>query len=110
MRQILVDHARRRRAAKRGGGNRVALDEAAGAFRQDTVDLVELDRALVKLAQLDARQGRIVELRFFLGMTEDETAEILEVSAITVKRDWRIAKAVLRVELGCGVRNGEGRP
>ena len=109
MRQILVDHARRKRAGKRGGGNQVVRAEAAGAFRNDAVDLVELDQALERLARLDARQGRVVELRFFLGLTEDEIAEILEVSPITVKRDWRIAKAALRFELGGGVRAAGGR-
>ncbi len=110
MRQILVDHSRRRQAAKRGGGNRAVLDEAATVFRQNTVDLVEIDEALEKLSRLDARQGQIVELRFFLGLTEDEIAEILEVSPITVKRDWRIAKAALRLELGAGAPAREGRP
>uniref|UniRef100_Q01NG1 RNA polymerase, sigma-24 subunit, ECF subfamily n=1 Tax=Solibacter usitatus (strain Ellin6076) TaxID=234267 RepID=Q01NG1_SOLUE len=109
MRQILVDHARRRLAGKRGGGNQVVLDEAAGAFREDAVDLVELDQALQRLARLDARQGRVVELRFFLGLTEDEIADILDVSPVTVKRDWRIAKAALRIELGGGVRGAGGR-
>jgi RNA polymerase sigma factor (sigma-70 family) len=67
------------------------------------VDFVALDQALDKLAQLDPRQGRIVELRFFGGLTEDEIAEVLDVSAITVKRDWRIARAFLYGQLGPGV-------
>jgi RNA polymerase sigma factor (TIGR02999 family) len=104
MRQILVNHARDRRAAKRGGGNKVALEEgAAGVTPERGVDFVALDEALDKLAQLDPRQGRIVELRFFGGLTEDEIAEVLDVSAITVKRDWRIARAFLYGQLGPGV-------
>jgi RNA polymerase sigma factor (TIGR02999 family) len=100
MRQILVNHARHHGAAKRGGGNRVALEEGATVVQQRPVDFVALDEALDKLAQLDPRQSRIVELRFFGGLTEDEIAEVLDVSAITVKRDWRIARAVLHRQLG----------
>jgi RNA polymerase sigma factor (TIGR02999 family) len=103
MRQILVDHARHHRAAKRGGGNKVALEEAAGVAQQREVDLVALDEALVDLARLDPRQSRVVELRFFGGLTEDEIADVLDVSPITVKRDWRIARAVLHHQLGGGV-------
>jgi RNA polymerase sigma factor (TIGR02999 family) len=103
MRQILVDHARRHRAAKRGGGNKVALEEAAGVAGRQEVDLVALDEALGDLARLDPRQGRVVELRFFGGLTEDEIAGLLDVSPITVKRDWRIARAVLHYQLGGGV-------
>ena len=103
MRQILVDHAKRHKALKRGGGNQVALDEAAGAVQpQPQIDLVALNEALEKLAEVDPRQSRIVELRFFGGLTEDEVAEVLGVSPITVKRDWRIAKAVLSTQLGAG--------
>jgi RNA polymerase sigma factor (TIGR02999 family) len=103
MRQILVDHARRRLAAKRGGGNKAAIEEAAGVAQQQEVDLVALDEALGDLARLDPRQSRIVELRFFGGLTEDEIADLLHVSPITVKRDWRIARAVLHHQLGGGV-------
>jgi RNA polymerase sigma factor (TIGR02999 family) len=104
MRQILVDHARRHRAAKRGGGNnKVALDEAVGMAVRQEVDLLALDEALGDLARIDPRQGRVVELRFFGGLTEDEIAGLLEVSPITVKRDWRIARAVLHHQLGGGV-------
>src|SRR5882724_6512376 len=104
MRQILVNHAKHHRAAKRGGGNKVELDENnAGAVQQRGVDLIALDEALEKLTELDPRQGRIVELRFFGGLTEDEIAGVLGVSAITVKRDWRIARAVLNRELGPGI-------
>src|SRR5437588_3882725 len=74
MRHILVDHVRRHRAAKRGGGNKVGLEEAAGVVQQGEVDLVALDEALDKLARLDPRQSRIVELRFFGGLTEEEIA------------------------------------
>jgi RNA polymerase sigma factor (TIGR02999 family) len=103
MRQILVNHAKQHRAAKRGGGNKVELEEGATVVQQRGVDMIALDEALDKLAQLDPRQGRIVELRFFGGLTEEEIAEVLGVSAITVKRDWRIARAVLNRELGPGV-------
>jgi RNA polymerase sigma factor (TIGR02999 family) len=110
MRQILVDHARDRRAAKRGGGNKVALEEAAGVVPEPRVDFVALDEALDKLAQLDPRQSRIVELRFFGGLTENEIAEVLGVSAITVKRDWRIARAFLHRRLGADVMSRAARP
>ena len=100
MRQILVNHAKHHRAAKRGGGNKVALDEGAAVVQPRGVDLIALDSALDKLAQLDPRQSRIVELRFFGGLTEDEIADVLGVSAITVKRDWRIARAELHRQLG----------
>jgi RNA polymerase sigma factor (TIGR02999 family) len=103
IRQILVDHARHHRAAKRGGGNKVAIDEAAGVAQREEVDLVALDQALEDLARLDPRQSRVVELRFFGGLTEDEVAEVLDVSPITVKRDWRMARAVLHHQLGGGV-------
>jgi RNA polymerase sigma-70 factor (ECF subfamily) len=94
------NHADRHRAIKRGSGNKVDFDEAAGVVQQLQVDLLALDEALVKLARLNPRQSRIVELRFFGGLTEDETAEVLEVSPITVKRDWRIARAALHNQLG----------
>jgi RNA polymerase sigma factor (TIGR02999 family) len=100
MRQILVNHAKRHQAAKRGSGNKVALDENVAVVQQRGVDLIALDSALDKLAQLDPRQSRIVELRFFGGLTEEEIADVLGVSAITVKRDWRIARAVLHRQLG----------
>jgi RNA polymerase sigma factor (TIGR02999 family) len=110
MRQILVNHAHRHRAAKRGGGGKVALEQGTGLVQQRGVDLIALDQALEKLAQFDPRQGRIVELRFFGGLTEDEIAEVLEVSPITVKRDWRIAKAVLNRALGEGVLDQQEQP
>uniref|UniRef100_Q01P93 RNA polymerase, sigma-24 subunit, ECF subfamily n=1 Tax=Solibacter usitatus (strain Ellin6076) TaxID=234267 RepID=Q01P93_SOLUE len=96
MRQILVDHARERNAVKRGGGNKVALEEADAALSEGrAVDLIQLDHALDKLAELDPRQSRIVEMRFFAGLTEDEIAEVLGIAPVTVKRDWRAAKLLL---------------
>ena len=111
MRQILVNHAKRRQAAKRGGGNRVSLDEAAIVSQQtQEVSLIALDDALEKLALLDPRQCRIVELRFFGGLTEDEIAELVGVSPFTVKRDWRIARAVLYDELHAPIPAPERLP
>ena len=103
MRQILVDHARQHLAAKRGGGNKVALDAAAELAQRHGVDILALDEALGKLALLDARQSQVVELRFFAGLTEDEIADLLDVAPITIKRDWRMARAVLHHQLGGGV-------
>jgi len=100
MRQILVDHARRRAAAKRGGGwRRVTLSGAVvpGASRE--VDLLDLEQALTKLSELDERKARVIELRFYGGLTIDEVAALLEVSAITVNRDWWTARAWLQREL-----------
>jgi RNA polymerase sigma-70 factor, ECF subfamily len=101
MRRILVDHARRRHAQKRGGGDlRVTLtDGVAASASGGDVDLVLLDGALERLAALDARQARMVTMRFFAGLTVEETAEALGVSEKTVKRDWAAAKAWLRREL-----------
>lgn len=101
MRRILVDHARRHRASKRGGfQQKLTLDEAVDYSQPRDVDLVALDDALNALAQLDARQSRIVELRFFGGLSIEETAEALGVSPATVKVDWSMAKAWLRREIG----------
>jgi RNA polymerase sigma factor (TIGR02999 family) len=102
MRQILVNHAERHRAAKRGGGNKSELEEDAAVLLPTGVDVLDLDTALQKLAQVDPRKSQIVELRFFGGLTEDGIAEVLGVSAITVKRDWRLARAMLRNELRAG--------
>jgi RNA polymerase sigma factor (TIGR02999 family) len=99
IRQILIKHARRRRAAKRGGGSNLSLEEACLTVAEPGLDLLALDQALDKLSQLDPRQGRIVELRFFGGLTEEEIANIVGVSVITVKRDWQTAKAMLHHEL-----------
>ena len=100
MRRILVDHARGRSAAKRGSGApKLALvEELAGAAAPD-VDLVALDDALNKLAEFDPQQSRIVELRFFSGLSIEDTAEALGISPATVKRDWSTAKAWLYREL-----------
>jgi RNA polymerase sigma-70 factor (ECF subfamily) len=100
MRQILVDHARRRRSRKRAGGaQRVSLDEDAIVSEERAADVVALDEALALLAELDHRQSRIVELRFFGGLSIEETAEVLGVSPGTVMRDWTLAKAWLRREI-----------
>jgi RNA polymerase sigma factor (TIGR02999 family) len=100
MRRILVDFARSRRYQKRGGGERiVALDEAALVPYEQTGDLVALDEALKLLADLDERQSRVVELRFFGGLSVEETAEFLKVSPATVRRDWSMARAWLHREL-----------
>lgn len=100
MRSVLVDHARARGAAKRGGGwCRITLDEAAAFQPENEVDLSALDEALARLARLKQRAARIVELRFFGGMSVEEVADCLGVSARTVKGDWRTARAWLRAEL-----------
>lgn len=101
MRRILVDHAKSRHRAKRGGNAENLPIEAAefAISRTNSVDLVALDEALNRLAELDERQARIVELRFFSGMSVEETAEIMGISAATVKNDWRSAKAWLFSEL-----------
>ena len=96
MRQILVEHARSHGAAKRGGGaTRLELDESMAFSKQSDVDLIVLDKALHELTELDAQQGRIVELRFFAGLTIEDTSEVLGISPATVKRDWVTARAWL---------------
>jgi RNA polymerase sigma-70 factor (ECF subfamily) len=100
MRRILVDFARSRGYQKRGGGAlAVSLDEAAFVSDDKGADLVALDEALKSLAKLDARQSKVVELRFFGGLSVDETAEVLKVSSGTVRRDWSLARAWLHREL-----------
>jgi RNA polymerase sigma-70 factor (ECF subfamily) len=100
MRRILVDHARGHLRDKRGGGQReVPLDEALVFAPEQSLELVKMDEALERLTKLDPRQGKIVELRFFGGLTVEETAEMLGISPKTVKRDWRMAKAWLHGEL-----------
>jgi len=99
MRQTLVKHALRRKTAKRGHGNRVTLEDTVALVEQPRIDLLALDRALDKLAELDSRQSQIVELRFFGGSTEEEIATFLGISESTVRREWRIAKALLRSDL-----------
>jgi RNA polymerase sigma factor (TIGR02999 family) len=97
MRRILVDHAREHRSAKRGGNaTRVELDEALGIAEARDVDVLALDAALERLEALDARQGRLVVLRFFGGLTINEVAEVLEISPATAKREWLSAKIWLR--------------
>ena len=101
MRRILVDSARARRYQKRGGGARkVSLDEALVLSDEPGQDLVALDDALQALAAMDPRKSQVVEMRFFGGLTVEETAEALHVSADTVMRDWRLAKVWLLRELG----------
>ncbi len=96
MRRILVDYARKKLYAKRGGETvHVSLDEALILSNEKAPDLVILDEALTNLAEMDERRSRVVELRFFGGLTVDETAEVLKVSSDTVLRDWALAKAWL---------------
>jgi len=101
MRRILVDHARGKDRKKRGDGNETLLldDTRLIAPVKPSVDLVALDEALARLAEFDPRQAQVVELKYFGGMTLEETADVLGVSAVTVKRDWQIARAWLRQEL-----------
>lgn len=105
MRQILVDHARRRNRAKRGGEfKRIPLDsDAAAVSDQRPGILLALDESLTRLAGLDARQAEIVELLYFTGLTQEETAKALGVSPRTVNREWRLARAWLRDEVGEGL-------
>jgi RNA polymerase sigma-70 factor, ECF subfamily len=106
MRQILVDHARARQASKRGGGNVISLDESAEFSPQKDLNLVALDDALNELARLDEKQARIVELRFFAGLSIEETSRVLEISPVTVTRNWTNARLWLQRELTRGsVRN-----
>lgn len=100
MRQILIERARARGAAKRGGARpRVTLDEALVAGNDRSIDLLALDEALERLAALDPEQARLVELRFFGGLTVEETADAMNISPATVKRHWTVAKAWLSREL-----------
>jgi RNA polymerase sigma factor (TIGR02999 family) len=101
MRRILVDHVRKTSAAKRGGSAlRLPLDEVFVMTDERPIDLIAIDEALVRLSALDPQQGRVVELRFFGGLSVEETAEVLDISPRTVKRDWRVAKAWLHREIG----------
>ena len=100
MRQILVDDARRRNFAKRGGGTiQIPLDEALNVAQLQAVNVLALDEALTTLAQKDSRQSEIVELKFFGGLSIEESAEVLKVSPGTVMRDWTFARAWLRHEM-----------
>lgn len=96
MRRILVDYARTRAYAKRGGkGIRVSFDEGTVAAQEQAADLIALNEALNRLTEIDARQGQIVEMRFFGGMSVEETAEALNLSPATIKREWSAARAFL---------------
>jgi RNA polymerase sigma factor (TIGR02999 family) len=107
MRRLLVDHARAHGASKRGSGLTVSLNDAdvdvdvdlGSAVQETQSDVIALDRALEKLSSIDARQARLVELRFFGGLTVEEAAAVLDVAAITVKRDWALARTWLYREL-----------
>ncbi len=100
MRRILIDEARARRAERRGGDNlTLALDEALDVEKGEDLDLITLDLALQSLAQINQRQSQVIELRYFGGLSVEETAEVLKVSADTVMRDWRFAKAWLKREM-----------
>jgi RNA polymerase sigma-70 factor, ECF subfamily len=106
MRRVLVDHARSRGYRKRGGGVRpVELDEAVVMSPERSPDLIALDDALNRLAGVDERKSKVVELRFFGGLSVEETAEVLKVSPFTVARDWTLAKAWLHREI-----SGQGNP
>jgi len=101
MRRILINYANDRHAKKRQGyATRISLDEAVNFFEKAELDLTTLDEALNELARLDSQQARIVELRFFGGLTIDEVSEVLEISPATTKREWDSAKLWLRRQLG----------
>jgi RNA polymerase sigma factor (TIGR02999 family) len=101
IRRVLVDHVRQHRAAKRGGAARkVSLTDSVGATEAPDIDLMALDEALEELGRLNERHGKVVELRFFGGLSVEETAHVLEVSPQTVRSDWRMARAWLRQRLG----------
>ncbi len=106
MRRILVDHARRHNQKRGAGVQHVELEDSAivGATRDE--DLVALDEAMHALAQIDARKAQVVELRFFGGLSVEESAEVLKVSPVTVMRDWSTARAWLYREISSGARNG----
>jgi len=110
MRRILIDHARERLAKKRGGSReKVSLDAAIVVSPYPSAQLLAVEEALQRLAVRDPRQGRIVELRFYGGLTEEEAAEVLAVSVRTVKRDWKVAKAWLYQEISGQSRGAESR-
>jgi RNA polymerase sigma-70 factor, ECF subfamily len=100
MRRILVDHARTKKAEKRGGNEaRIPLNESLAFTAEKSAELLALDEALTRLSQRDPRQGQVVELRFFGGLSEEETAAVLGISTRTVKRDWTVARAWLYKEI-----------
>jgi RNA polymerase sigma-70 factor (ECF subfamily) len=108
MRRILVEHARRRNLKRGGGIQHVALEEAAivGATPDTEAGFIALDQALNELGKLDARKVQVVEMRFFGGLSVEETAEVLKVSTVTVKRDWKVAKLWLYRQLTSGDTDG----
>lgn len=99
MREILVDYGRKRRASKRGGGCKITLNEALASAPNNEMDVLILDEALTSLSKLDAQQARVVELRFFGGLSIEESSEVLGISPATVKRDWVTARAWLKREM-----------
>ena len=99
MRKVLIDHARKKKADKRGGGQKIALDEAVSFSNEKEFDLLALEEVLSDLEKRDPRQARIVELRFFGGLSIEETAHVLKTSPTTVKREWTFAKAWFQREL-----------
>jgi RNA polymerase sigma-70 factor (ECF subfamily) len=105
MRRMLIDHARARQTVKRQGGQRVPLDEPLLMTEEQSDELLALNEALERLALFDARQSRVVELRFFGGLTVEETAEALGLSPKTVKRDWSVARAWLHREVAKGCQD-----
>jgi RNA polymerase sigma factor (TIGR02999 family) len=108
MRRILVDHARRQNVKRGAGVQHLDLDETAVAAADRTADLVALDDAMTALARLDPRKGQIIEMRFFGGLSVEETAEALDISPATVRRDWSIAKLWLYRELSGGANDERG--
>lgn len=108
MRRILVEHARRHNLKRGGGVQHVSLDTAAIVGRGRTADLVALDEAMQALARLDPRKTRVVELRFFGGLSVEETAEVLKISSVTVMRDWSTARAWLYREMSGGPPDASG--
>lgn len=110
MRRILVDHHRKKSAARRGGGlTSITLVDGPPETFEDPLDFIALDEALDELAKLDSRAARIVELKFFGGLSVEETAEVLDISTPTVKRDWRTAKAWLYQRLGTPQKGSTAR-
>jgi RNA polymerase sigma factor (TIGR02999 family) len=108
MRRIIVDHARAATAGKRGGGHvRISLDDFSGVSLPRDASMLALDEALTSLKQIDERAAKVVELRFFGGLTEQEVAEALGIGITTMKRDWKFARAWLGARL-CGAATGHG--
>jgi RNA polymerase sigma factor (TIGR02999 family) len=109
MREVLIDHARQRAADRRGGGwQRVPLDSVVDYFEAQGLDVVAVHEALDRLTALNERQGQVMTLRYFGGLTVPEVAEALGVSVVTIERDWRLARAWLRGQLREGLTNDSG--